>query len=806
MGDSHADLLRHVELSNRSNNDHITRSTKNLGRGLRGPSADQSSISGPDYYVNSGNQRVKNGESDEDSDEGDQVGTASTDATITIDYDRQEENVAVAQASIEVENSIRDDMTKTAARKTAESTTSSATQEETKPKRKSVVGYYSPQKFYERNGLSRPEYLDFTKLTRVNYASFQADEDGHILGSDSFVDPLVLFGPVNWNPSPGAKEYCHKTTNSEEPICRTYHYEKGLIGGAHMNGCDVYATVGGDGSSDEVLSMMAWDKDARKNFTNSCVWLIENYDFDGIDFAWELSSASSQDMINFNTLLTEVRQALDDLALERPGKTYGLTAELPCILDNFYNLDIIFLNAILTEFNIMTYDFFVDGIAYVNSPLHGPAGDPASVSGCVGSYLSRGAKKDKINIALPFFGKSFRGARAMGEQCIQDWQGLCGDTLTWVEDKGSPQYYHIYKKLGSMATSFDEQTKTLYAINDESILSYDNEYSTCLKTEYALGMGLNGVVIRDLAGDFLDDSSTPLLDALHAKMTNPTLHCDSKELWYATVGVREVVKVVDIDEAVNTDADSFASKETNTKSTEESPTSGYMYMCGHGEVDAAARCDSNTRESSACPGGLGDCQVGEMCFLVFCDEPTTMGVQTEEVEPEGLDAAELGEVAVISEAMTEESFQHTCGFGEDDAHTRCNSLDWVDIPCHGLTPCPNGMMCFWTQCNKSETFVKPLPKPKPRRKPLSGVGDPSSSKGPPPNPPTTTTLATTTTSTTTTTTTATTKPPYTGVLYLQFKCGESRDDAAATCSEACTSTWGCSPGKQCFSVPCPFSH
>jgi len=573
-----------------------------------------------------------------------------------------------------------------------------------------------------------------------------------------------------------------------------------------MNGCDVYATVGGDGSSDEVLSMMAWDKDARKNFTNSCVWLIENYDFDGIDFAWELSSASSQDMINFNTLLTEVRQALDDLALERPGKTYGLTAELPCILDNFYNLDIIFLNAILTEFNIMTYDFFVDGIAYVNSPLHGPAGDPASVSGCVGSYLSRGAKKDKINIALPFFGKSFRGARAMGEQCIQDWQGLCGDTLTWVEDKGSPQYYHIYKKLGSMATSFDEQTKTLYAINDESILSYDNEYSTCLKTEYALGMGLNGVVIRDLAGDFLDDSSTPLLDALHAKMTNPTLHCDSKELWDATVGVREVVKVVDIDEAVNTDADSFASKETNTKSTEESPTSGYMYMCGHGEVDAAARCDSNTRESSACPGGLGDCQVGEMCFLVFCDEPTTMGVQTEEVEPEGLDAAELGEVAVISEAMTEESFQHTCGFGEDDAHTRCNSLDWVDIPCHGLTPCPNGMMCFWTQCNKSETFVKPLPKPKPRRKPLSGVGDPSSSKGPPPNPPITTTLATTTTSTTTTTTTATTKPPYTGVLYLQFKCGESRDDAAATCSEACISTWGCSPGKQCFSVPCPFSH
>ncbi len=86
----------------------------------------------------------------------------------------------------------------------------------------------------------------------------------------------------------GAKEYCHKTKKNEEPICRSYHYEKGLIGGAHMNGCDVYATIGGDGSSGEVLSMVASDKEARKNFTESCVWLIENYDFDGIDIAWEV--------------------------------------------------------------------------------------------------------------------------------------------------------------------------------------------------------------------------------------------------------------------------------------------------------------------------------------------------------------------------------------------------------------------------------------------------------------------------------------------------------------------------------------
>jgi hypothetical protein len=45
-----------------------------------------------------------------------------------------------------------------------------------------ATAYYYPKKFYERNGLAKPENIDFTKISRVNYASFQLDERGSIWG------------------------------------------------------------------------------------------------------------------------------------------------------------------------------------------------------------------------------------------------------------------------------------------------------------------------------------------------------------------------------------------------------------------------------------------------------------------------------------------------------------------------------------------------------------------------------------------------------------------------------------------------
>ena len=380
------------------------------------------------------------------------------------------------------------------------------------------------------------------------------------------------------------------------------------------------------------------------------------------------SESSLFDTANYSILLSQLREALDDLGNQN-NREYGLTAFLPCGHNHIKSIDVLFLNSVLSEFHLKTFGFHVDGKASVNSPLYDQVGNKGqSVGNCVKKYMSRGAAKEKINIALPFHGKSFNGATAIGEACTLAWNGDCSDITTWPEDNGVPQYYNIYKKLPDISSVFHEQSMTLVATTDKGIVSYDNEYSICLKTEYTIGMGLGGFVIWELAGDLLDDLSSPLLDSMYAKVNNPTLACDSEELWEATVGSRVEVH------------DSITEPAVSGSDTEPKPSvSEYLYVCGSGEGNARDRCNSNMREESLCPSGQSDCEIGEICFLAYCDKP---------------DGENSNQGSTI-QPPTEPSgptIQYTCGFGESDAQTRCNSLDWEDIPCPNGNGCPEGMV------------------------------------------------------------------------------------------------------------------
>ena len=125
-----------------------------------------------------------------------------------------------------------------------------------------VVGYYGPHRFNGRNGLSKPENIDFTKLTRINYGPFQINEHGSIWGTDINADPQLLFGPQDWNPPDDAPMFCHKSSPDAHMQCAHHYYEKGLIYGAHMNGAEVYPVIGGPERS-EKFSEMAANPEAR---------------------------------------------------------------------------------------------------------------------------------------------------------------------------------------------------------------------------------------------------------------------------------------------------------------------------------------------------------------------------------------------------------------------------------------------------------------------------------------------------------------------------------------------------------------
>ncbi|KAL7550345.1 hypothetical protein ACHAWF_013592 [Thalassiosira exigua] len=430
---------------------------------------------------------------------------------------------------------------------------------------KTIIGYYASWQWYDRQKLAEPKNLDFAKVTRVNFAFFQTNVRGDIWGTDSWADPNVLFGPYDWNPPEGSRERCSWDSPTARN-CNTHYHEEGLIHLAHAAGAEVYPSLGGWSLSDPFPAMAA-DEDARSNFAEECARLVEEYDFDGVDLDWEYPgyegerappplpantltcptpptfnscgrakiiradhSGTPDDTENYTLLLRDVRRKLDELS-ERTGRTYGLTSALPCGTSNIANIDIPAVVQYLTEFNLMTYDFFGSWspTAGANAPLYDQEwGDDDvrgfSVDGCVRNWIEGGAPPEAINLGLPFYGRSFAGARGLNEPHGGN------DKTTWFWDDGSPQYFNIVEKLPSLVSVRHEPTKTQYAYKNSTLgglVSYDDAQAICDKTQYCLNNDLNGFIIWELSGDVMADLSTPLLDAVNAKLTEPSLDCES---------------------------------------------------------------------------------------------------------------------------------------------------------------------------------------------------------------------------------------------------------------------------------------
>ena len=113
----------------------------------------------------------------------------------------------------------------------------------------------------------------------VNFAFFQTDTFGAIWGTDSWADPIVLFGPYNWNPSDGSTERCSWDGPSTK-TCNYHDEEKGLIRLVKAAGAKIYPSLGGWTLSDAFPAMTA-HASARANFAQNCFDLIVEYDFDG---------------------------------------------------------------------------------------------------------------------------------------------------------------------------------------------------------------------------------------------------------------------------------------------------------------------------------------------------------------------------------------------------------------------------------------------------------------------------------------------------------------------------------------------
>ena len=70
--------------------------------------------------------------------------------------------------------------------------------------------------------------------------------------------------------------------------------------------------------------------------------------------------------------------------------------------------------------------------------------------------------------------------------------------------------------------NWDSKAQAPYLISEShnSLVSFDNEESVALKSEYIINNNAGGLSIWPLMGDYLKSGETPLLDIMNERLSN----------------------------------------------------------------------------------------------------------------------------------------------------------------------------------------------------------------------------------------------------------------------------------------------
>ena len=381
---------------------------------------------------------------------------------------------------------------------------------------KEIVGYYPNWQWYDRNKLVNPLSINYSKYTILNYCFFVPNADGTISSHDPWADENLLLGQIDW----ASGGYVPNTS---------------IVERAHAHGVKILPSIGGWTLSYNFPSIAA-DPLKRQQFANSCVNLIQTYNFDGIDLDWEYPgyaphNGTVQDKANFNLLLSAVRTAIDNYG-QTVGKDMLLTAAVGAAQEKMEHVDWPVAAEYLDIINVMSYDYFGtwDNITNHNAPLNAPAqGDPlfnlaASIDLLTNTY---GVSPGKITAGLAFYGRT---AKTSGTPGLHVTSTGLADNTTFAADEGTPLYYNVLQSMNQFDYHWDPLAKSPYLTGKNGLntfVSFDNVESIELKAQHIVEMNLRGAIIWEITGDYTETSpgsgiiaNTPLVNKLNAVFCN----------------------------------------------------------------------------------------------------------------------------------------------------------------------------------------------------------------------------------------------------------------------------------------------
>jgi len=366
---------------------------------------------------------------------------------------------------------------------------------------KEIIGYYPSWKWKSQGNVMSPARIPFEKLTMINYAFFYPLLDGSLVGRDTLGDEILLRG-------------------NRDPDGSKLRPGTGLVELAHVHGVKVLLSIGGWEDSSNFPAVAA-DSERRARFAQSCIEKIRAYDFDGIDIDWEYPGyvehkGTVWDKGNFTLLLQATRDSLTAHG-NRMGRKMLLTAALPAGASILSNYDMEKVTALLDMLNVMTYDFSGtwDSVSGHNAPLFAPneSDTMRNIDAAFRLYtVTNQVPAAKVNIGVPFYGHTFAN-------CTAVYAPHTGPDTVHFSTQGC-FYYDIIRSMHTFRRFWDERAKVPYLVNQEwkTFISYDDERSVGIKSQYVLDRDAGGVIIWEITGDFMADGRTPLLDVISRKL------------------------------------------------------------------------------------------------------------------------------------------------------------------------------------------------------------------------------------------------------------------------------------------------
>lgn len=325
------------------------------------------------------------------------------------------------------------------------------------------VAYFTNWGIYARN--YTPDKVPVDKLTHILYAFADNGEDGTVKLTDTWSDIEKHYPDDSWN-DVGKNMYGSlKKLNIAKKKNRNLKIMLSIGGWTYTNTVKHFDTP-------------ASTSEGRKRFADSCVQMIKDYGFDGIDLDWEYPQNPEQGE-QLVMLLQEIRHAMDAYAQTIAGGDtpphFQLSIAAPAGKSNYQNLPLNRLAAVLDFINLMAYDYSGswDNATGHQANLYAskscPQCTPFDSQSVIDAYGAAGVPSNKLVLGMPLYGRAFTNTSGVGA------------TFNGVgyadQEKGSYEagiwQYNVLPRPGA-SEYVDEETGASYSYdaNSKTLVSY----------------------------------------------------------------------------------------------------------------------------------------------------------------------------------------------------------------------------------------------------------------------------------------------------------------------------------------------